>query len=184
MFHSTNFQDGFPIAAGEALLRPSVELGRLGRGDDAAVAAHLLRLGERSRRLRFGTAVSDRFVEDYAKAGERDAVLRTGLFLHGTLRGIAELHLDAADPLTAEGAFSIETPFRGVGHGTRLFGALVDDARAHGVERIVLQCLRENVAMQRIAKAFASELTFEGSETIATLRVPAESGVSRLAPAG
>lgn len=182
VFHSTNFHDARPVDAVPALAAAPVALRPLGRADDAVVTAHLLRLGERSRRLRFGAPVTDLFVEAYARAGAGDGVARTGLFLDGTLRGIAELHRGEADPRTAEGAFSIETPFRGAGHGTRLFGALLERARENGVERIVLQCLRENRAMQRIARRFRSELTFEGSETIATLRVPP--AVSSLALAG
>ena len=52
---------------------------------------HLLRLDAESRRNRFGGAVSDEFIENYAELSRGlDAVMH-GYFVEGTLRGIAEL---------------------------------------------------------------------------------------------
>ena len=145
-------------------IRPLVE------GDADAFRDHLLRLDERSRRLRFGAPVNDDFIRAYA--GRSESVRRVGLFDGDVLRGVAELHLHTTKPKFAEGAFSLEVSHRGLGHGTRLFDALLFEAEGAGVKRLDLQCLRENVAMQRIARRFSARLAFEGSETVATIDLP------------
>lgn len=153
-----------PDAVRGCHLRPLVQ------GDRPAFRRHLLRLDERSRRLRFGGPVNDAFIEAYvARTGD---ARRVGLFDGRALRGAAELHVSPADPALGEGAFSLEPAYRGRGHGTRLFDALLFEAEAAGVGRLDLQCLRENVVMQKIARRFAARLTFEGSETLATLDLP------------
>jgi hypothetical protein len=52
---------------------------------------HLLRLDAESRRNRFGGAVSDEFIANYAELSPGlDAVMH-GFFVEGVLRGVAEL---------------------------------------------------------------------------------------------
>src|SRR3712207_4499996 len=70
---------------------------------------HLLRLDAASRRSRFGGAVSDEFVAQYAaKALSLDAVIH-GFFVEGVLRGAAELRAVRSDvDADGEAAFSIE----------------------------------------------------------------------------
>lgn len=136
-----------------------------------AFAAHLKRLDERGRRLRFGSPVNDGFIDSYVKrqcAGDAEII---GLFVAGTLRGVAELCLHPSDSTGAEGAFSLERAFRGRGLGTQLFEALLDAARRLGIASLTLQFLRENVAMQRIARRFSAELTFDQSEVTARIAV-------------
>ena len=89
---------------------------------------------------------------------------------HGVLRGVAELRdIPSSAP---EAAFSLERPFQGQGHGARLFASLVDAARNAGIPRFTLQCLRDNVAMQRIARRHAAQLRFEDGEVTAELLHP------------
>src|ERR1700680_886135 len=52
---------------------------------------HLLRLDARSRRHRFGGAVSDQFLRDYAELAFSIDTIMHGFFVDGTLRGAAEL---------------------------------------------------------------------------------------------
>lgn len=154
---------------------------RVLRPDEASVlSAHLKRLDTCGRRMRFNSAVNDLFIESYASR----ALLHSctvGLFIAGTLRGVAELQFVPGDRALAEGAFSLETCFRRLGFGTRLFRALLGEARAHGIERLVLQCLRENVAMQRIARAHAAEIEVEQGEVVASLRRRPDEGFSAAA---
>lgn len=145
----------------------------LDASDEAAFAAHLKRLDERGRRLRFGAPVNDGFIDAYAQGQFRAGTHLVGLFFAGTLRGVAELCLDPLDPAHAEGAFSLEAGFRGSGLGTLLFETLLDAARRRGIRRLTLQCLRENVAMQKIARRFSGTLVFDGSEVTADIAVPA-----------
>jgi len=77
---------------------------------------HLLRLDTESRRNRFGGAVSDEFIANYAELSRGlDAVMH-GFFVNGTLRGVAELRsLGAGFAHEAEAALSIETPWQSHG---------------------------------------------------------------------
>ena len=166
-----------PVAAPEQAFGPAVFRPLCSA---EAFAAHLKRLDESGRRLRFGSPVNDGFIDAYAKrqcAGNGEIV---GLFVAGTLRGVAELCLDPCDPASAEGAFSLERAFRGRGLGTQLFEALLVAARRRGIVSLTLQCLRENVAMQRIARRFAAELTFDQSEV--TARISARKPPARKVP--
>ena len=157
--------------------RPAFHLAPLSGGDADALLAHFLRLDERSRRLRFGVPVNDAFLVSYVRRATHGPVRRGGLFEGAALRGVAELHLDPADPSSGEGALSLEAGYRRLGHGSRLFDALLFEAECAGVRRLELQCLRENAAMQRIARRFAARLSFDGSETKATIAIPPEPAV-------
>ena len=72
----------------------------------------------------------------------------------------------------AEGAFSIEPEFQGLGHGDRLFGRLIASARNRGVRRLFLTCLRENRRMQAIAARYGADLSFVAGEVTAEILRP------------
>lgn len=151
---------------------------RLRKGDRDLLLAHLLRLDAASRRSRFAGLVSDEGVRAYAGEAVQTGDVTIGLFADGALRGVAELRFDGAD--AAEGAFSLERDWQGRGFGQRLFGELLDAAGRRGVVRLTLQCLRENAAMQRIARRFQGTLSFEDGEVVAEIRRPeAEAAASR-----
>lgn len=176
MMHFRPGQDVRPIGPLGSIdaPRPAAPLLRtLERDARSSFAEHLLRLDETARRMRFGTPVNERFIRNYASSSAGERATRIGLFFDGTLRGVCELHPDPADPSHAEAAFSLEAPYRGLGHGARLFGALLAAARRQGVRRLTLHCLRENAAMRAIARRLADELVFDGSDLTATLRLPA-----------
>ncbi|MFD2238695.1 GNAT family N-acetyltransferase [Aureimonas populi] len=146
-----------------------VEIRLLVVADAPALREHLQRLEPACRRLRFGAPVNDIFIRNYAVKAFQGAGI-VGIFVAGVLRGVAELRFDPRDTGQAEGAFSLEKPYRRLGFGSRLFSSLLESARMAGVQRLLLHCLRENVAMQRIARAHAAELSFEDGETIAEIR--------------
>lgn len=143
---------------------------RLRRSDRAEFIAHLLRLDAESRRMRFGSAVNDGFLMRYAQSALGPDGLAKGLFVNRTLRGVAELR--AIDTSLPEAAFSLELSWQGRGYGTRLFSSLVDGARNAALPRFQIQCLRDNVAMQRIARRHCAELRLEDGEVVAELRHP------------
>ncbi len=151
---------------------------RLRRADAGDFLAHLLRLDMETRRLRFGSAVNDAFLRRYAQTAQQGGGVVKGLFIAGTLRGVAELRdIASAQP---EAAFSLERPWQGRGYGTRLFASLVDAARNGQADRFVIQCLRDNVAMQKIARRHEAELRFEDGEVTAELRHPGGDLASRV----
>lgn len=154
-----------------AVVPAGVRSRRLTASDSAFFADHLRRLDGETRRLRFGAPVNDGFVERYAAATLAGTAYVRGLFVDGVLRGAAELHVDAKNK-NGEGAFSLEAPFQSRGLGTLLFQAVLDAARNRGVETLTLNCLRENVRMQRIARRQGAEIAFDRGDVVARITRP------------
>ena len=123
---------------------------------------HLLRLDAKSRRNRFGGAVSDEFIANYAELSRGlDAVMH-GFFVDGTLRGVAELRpLGEGFAHEAEAAFSIETPWQSHGVGSALLERTLLAARNRGIKLLHMACLANNQRMIDLARKFEAELTFD-----------------------
>jgi len=128
---------------------------------------HLLRLDRESRRMRFGMAVSDDFICDYAsRIGATKGVVY-GYFADGEMRAAAELCLIGdGRPADAEGAFSVEHAHQNQGIGTELLGRIIRAARNRGVSRLYMNCLAENHKMQRICRKYEAELHFDHGEVV------------------
>jgi RimJ/RimL family protein N-acetyltransferase len=157
---------------------PAADIRRLWRSDLPAFRAHLLRLDETSRHLRFGGGVSDAFLSQYAEHcfGKGDLVF--GAFLDRGLHGAAELRSNEAiwteqapfnRHIHAEAAFSVENAYRKRGLGEKLFRRVTEAARNHGVEVIEIVCLPENVAMRRLAAKFKAEFKFDNNQLLGKL---------------
>jgi GNAT superfamily N-acetyltransferase len=134
---------------------------------------HLLRLDPASRRNRFSGAVSDDFIARYVGiSNSLDAVIH-GYFIDGTLRGVAELRpLGAALPREAEVAFSIEASWQSHGVGTALLDRTLLAARNRGFKLLHMACLFDNRRMQRLAKRFSAELTFDYGTVVGEVEAP------------
>lgn len=128
---------------------------------------HLLRLDRDSRQTRFGMAVSDGFISDYASHIGEASGLVYGFFVDGEMRGAAELR-QIGDEWSedAEGAFSVEREFQNRGVGTQLLARLIRAARNRGIGRLYMNCLAENHRMQRISRKFDAELHFDHGEVV------------------
>lgn len=124
--------------------------------------AHLLRLDSESRRSRFGGAVSDEFIRNYVGLSNHlDAVLY-GFFVHGTLRGVAELRpVRSSGDADAEAAFSIEQPWQSHGVGSALLAHTLLAARNRNIRTLHMICLADNQRMQKLARKFDADLSFE-----------------------
>lgn len=151
---------------------PPVSIRRLHPKESDLLLAHLMRLDGEARRLRFGNPVNDYFLERYAALALGADALIMGLFVGGVLRGVAELRYLTGSRSEAEGAFSIEKAFQGLGFGDRLFGRLIASARNRGVRRLFLTCLRENRRMQAIAAKHGADLSFVAGDVTAEIRRP------------
>jgi GNAT superfamily N-acetyltransferase len=136
---------------------------------------HLLRLGDGTRRSRFGRAASDAFLRDY-RAGINDPDwIVLGCFVDGHMRGAVELRpLRAGWRKRAEVAFTVEERWQGQGIGKALMATAVAAAKKQGVERIYLTCHALNRPMQRIAEGAGARIAFEGCECFAEIDVAAE----------
>ena len=134
---------------------------------------HLLRLDAESRRNRFGGAVADEFIANYAELSRGlDAVMH-GFFVGGTLRGVAELRpLGEGFAHEAEAAFSIEKPWQSHGVGSALLERTLLAARNRGIKLLHMACLANNKRMVDLAKKFDAELSFDFGSVVGEVEAP------------
>jgi GNAT superfamily N-acetyltransferase len=126
---------------------------------------HLLRLDRESRRMRFGLAVSDTFIADYASRTGAMTGIVYGFFAGGQMRAAAEMRqIGETWSTDAEGAFSVEHEYQNRGIGTEMLGWIIRAARNRGVSRLYMNCLAENHKMQRICRKFEADLHFDHGE--------------------
>lgn len=146
---------------------------RLRSSDQESLRLHLLRLDSITRRGRFGLAVSEHFLNDYAaRTMAGDAVLY-GYFEDGVLRGVSELHpLGAMDVATAEAAFSVESDWQGQGIGSTLMERILAAACARRIQRVIVTCQASNRTMRRLAQGFAADLEIIGDEIVGHVATP------------
>lgn len=132
---------------------------------------HMLRLDAESRRMRFGMAVDDGFIKNYASQAVQLESIIYGFFVGGEMRAAAELRV-IGDGWSgeAEAAFSVEKEYQDSGVGTELLGRLILTARNRGVSRMYMNCLSTNRKMQRVAKKYAAELVFDYGEVVGQLK--------------
>ena len=132
---------------------------------------HLLRLDTESRRMRFGMAVENAFIEGYVERADFIKSVIYGYFVDGDMHAAAELRtIGEGWNQEAEAAFSVESAYQDTGVGTDLLGRIVLAARNRGVERIYMNCLSENQKMQRIARKYEAELHFDHGEVVGQVK--------------
>lgn len=135
------------------------EIRRLWPAERELFTAHLLRLDALTRRERFGTAVNDAFLANYAATTFGVGGLVYAYIEDGDVRGAAELRgLEDLVAQTGEAAFSVEKAWRRRGIGEALFARLITAARNRGIRTLYMTCLPENAAMRRLARKFEAEL--------------------------
>jgi RimJ/RimL family protein N-acetyltransferase len=127
--------------------------------------AHLKRLDETARRLRFGLPTNDTSIDQTIERIDWLNSLHLGYFVDGVLRGSAQL---AWSPWRwrngAEFAVSLETPFQNHGVGTELLRRAITAARNRGIGRLTLICLHSNQPMVHVALKFGADLVVERGE--------------------
>ncbi len=146
---------------------------RLWPTDQDQISAHFSQLDVQTRRLRFGGAVSDSFVEGYAARLIELGSLLYGAFPDGQLRALGELRGLMDDwPVSAEAAFSVQQPWQDQGLGAALMDRVVAAAQNRGVKSLHMICLRENEKMRHLALKHDAVLDFNRYEVEATLDRP------------
>lgn len=147
--------------------------------------AHLLRLDEDDRRLRFGYAATDAQIGRYVEQidFERDEVF--GIF-NRKVELIAAAHLAYAPAPQIEGksamaefGVSVLPLARGRGFGAHLFDHAILHARNRGIETLFIHALSENTAMLRIARKAGATVVRDGGESEAWLKLPPDTLASR-----
>ncbi len=127
-------------------------------GDEVELAAHLLRLSDADRRIRFGHTVSDRFLQNYAQLMLRPGSMVHAALVDGIIRGVAEARSAFATEGDMEAAFTVETGFKGRGMGTALFNHLMLAVAAAGHRRVVMAVIRSNSRMIALAQKHGAVL--------------------------
>lgn len=152
---------------------------KLWAGETGALLAHLLRLDADSRRMRFGSPVSNYFIEHYAKNALGGHSVVHGYFVDGTLRGVAELRgFRGLGGGEAEAAFSVERDYQNRGIGTELFGRAVLAAQNRGIRKLFVNFLSQNQRMQAIARKFDAVLTFDSDGVLGKVETPSANPLS------
>lgn len=135
------------------------EIRRLWPAERDLFIAHLLRLDPLTRRERFGSAVNDAFLTQYAVSTFGIDGLVYAYVEDGEVRAAAELRgLDEIVAHTGEAAFSVEREWRRRGLGGALFRRLITASRNRGIRTLYMTCLPENAAMRRLARKFEADL--------------------------
>lgn len=134
------------------------------------VLEHLLRLSRADRYLRFCTAASDDFIQNYvAKVMSFDGDLCYGAFEDGKLVGLA--HIAVVSETSCELAFSIDETHRGSGLARNLMKTAIARCRELGMQKLCMSCLRQNKKMQALATSFGLNMTITYDEAYAELGV-------------
>ena len=154
---------------------------KFGPADRTDIAAHLARLSDHDRRLRFMGYVSKQVTDRYAASLDWGRSVVIGCVAEHGLRGI--VHLACADPLQrkAEIGLSVEAGFRNRKIGTELLRRSLLAARNRSMKLVTINCLAENQAMRRLAERFADEAFDGGGEIRFTLRLDPPDMTSRTA---
>jgi GNAT superfamily N-acetyltransferase len=144
------------------------------------VVAHLMALDDTDRRRRFGHRASDDSINHYVEQMnfERDEVFGT---FDRSLTLVALGHL-ALDPGGGTGEFGVSVHPRARGRrlGSQLFAHAVTHARNRQVHTLYIHLARENAAMLAIVQRAGAAVSFEGSDAIAQLALPADTLGSQL----
>ncbi|MCA8932578.1 MAG: GNAT family N-acetyltransferase [Rhodospirillaceae bacterium] len=170
-------QAGEPIA--DALGRAGIPGGldvsyrKLWEPERPALRAHLLRLNEVDRRLRFFRGASDEAIHYYCEKINWTGATIIGCFIDGELRGVVELIFNRDRfPRQGEVALSVERPYQATGIGSVLMRMALTAARNRYVSRVYMICLQENRRMQRLARRFDAELDVQEGEVEGRIRHP------------
>ncbi|HWS74947.1 MAG TPA: GNAT family N-acetyltransferase [Quisquiliibacterium sp.] len=143
---------------------------RLTAADLDSLIAHFTALGEEDRRLRFGVAVEDAFIERYVQGIdlERDVIFGARS-APGQWVGIGHLVLDGK---SAELGLSVLPDARGRGLGAAIFRYAVVRAARAGKDRLYMHCLTSNRAIMSMARAAGMSIRSDAGEADAHLVVP------------
>jgi RimJ/RimL family protein N-acetyltransferase len=135
---------------------------------------HLLRLSPADRRMRFGCAASDGYIQRYVggiAAGDPIYVAFDDALV---VRGAAHV---AFNDGTADLGLSVEDGLRGQGLGTRLLQGALDLSQARGAHHFTSQCLTHNRWMMAHVKRLGFRVTSQDGESTATAELPAPTPV-------
>lgn len=122
--------------------------------DRELLVKHLTSMPKEDKYLRFGYAISDEQIAKYVERSfdfDHEISQWFGIFSDED-ELIATIHVIMVTSKKAEMGCSVDQNHRKKGIGQILFDRGLIWARAHGAKTIYMQCLSQNVAIQKIAK--------------------------------
>ena len=141
---------------------------RLGLDERESHLNHLLRLDSASRRFRFAGLVCDATIQAHCLSLTQRRCVIIGAFVLGCLRGVAELvPITTGNRRAFELAFSVEREFQGLGLGSVLLAAALEDVAPHDA---LMVCEHDNTGMLRLAANFGATRSIEGNQVFLTLQ--------------
>jgi len=134
---------------------------------------HLLRLNDDDRRLRFGYISRDESINSYI---ETLSPTKDVIFAHfdENLNVIGAAHValtEMNDEKVIELGVSVEWTLRGKGIGHQLFDKAVEWGENRGIKQLFTQCVADNRAMMKMAKAHGMKIHSECGEAEAFLEL-------------
>jgi RimJ/RimL family protein N-acetyltransferase len=145
-----------------------IQLRRIQPWESEQIVAHLMRLDERDRHLRFCCETSEAQIRRHVAQLDwtRDSLY--GFDADGAIRGLVEFMPDTGDPpRAAEVAFSVEAEWRRRGFASRLMELALAVALLRGMRKVHLVTLYENVPMRQIAQRYGFRVKVIDGEVFA-----------------
>lgn len=144
--------------------------------DRPKIRSHLLRLNQEDRYLRFFTIAKDELIERYVREIidlEEGRAFGIVTIPNRKLIGLAHVsRIETADHrVSAEVGFSIDREYRGQGLAKRLMDRVLTYCKANNVNTLYMNCLRENRAMQHVARSAGLRTITNADEAVAELEL-------------
>lgn len=145
----------------------------LDESDKPAILEHLKRLEGGDRYLRFFAVLNDSAVERYVNEVVNFKKSKGyGIFDATKTKLLAFAHISPSeDGEAAEAGLSVDKDQRGKGLAKDLMNRILIYSKAHRVTTLFMSCLRENKAMQSIARQSGMEVVVDHEEAIAKLHL-------------
>ncbi len=161
--------------------RPHTFVRRLWPMERTLISGHLLRLDAEDRRRRFGRAVDDHHIRDYASRINLFTSIGFGLFAGTNLRGVGLLEpIEWQWPMSASAWLSVEKAYQRQGVGAEILTRLLTSAQNRYISPVYVLCLNDNAAMKELAERFdgATDVFREETESRFVLEQPTPASYS------
>lgn len=141
--------------------------------DKPAILAHLKNLSTGDRYLRFFAALGDFALEKYVnEVLDFKKSKGYGIFDATKSKLLAFAHISKSpDEQAAEVGISVDKDQRGNGLAKDLMSRILVYSKANRLNTLFMSCLRENKAMQSIARQTGMEVVVDHDEAIAKLKL-------------
>lgn len=144
--------------------------------DKPAILAHLLRLDSTDRYMRFFAPVNDSAIENYVSDMiDLDTQKGFGIYAHDHKTLIAFAHITGHERIEngaqAELGISVDKEYRGHGLAQRLMARILVYCKSHDIHTLYMSCLRENKAMQHLARKSGLRVILDHTEALAELKM-------------